>query len=80
MIVVVIYLLITSSIDPSTYRYIDHSPGGFSSYTERVEFIRIATKHGLFWRGKATDVWVIWHEKDGSRWFTDRKGRKIRFE
>ena len=70
LIVIVIYLLLATSIDLSqTWRYSD--AGGFRSYAERIEYMRLMKKHGLLQRVSIVWLeqgeWVYYRESDGAR-------------
>lgn len=69
LIVILVYLIMVTTLDSATWQYSDC--GGFRSYAERVEFMRLMKKHGLLQRVSVVwlegNEWVYYRESDGAR-------------
>jgi hypothetical protein len=69
LIVIIVYLVMVTTLDSSTWTYSDC--GGFRSYAERIEFMRLMKKHGLLHRVSVVwlegNEWVYYRESDGAR-------------
>jgi len=67
LIVLVVYLLLVSTIDSSTWQYSDC--GGFRSYAERLSYMKLMKKHGLL----NGHVQVVYYDEQKHVWFYRNK-------